>query len=135
MGRFGQSESSVMKRHWIEYTAEWTPGPMTFWVHVQAEGDLTRLNPPAPEPIPEKGYPVYYVEVDGFTFQFASLDELRVCIETLGKKLLPNTLRAAKDRGGDPDHHWLRKMPEETKPWRYREKAVKYLTKALAKWQ
>jgi hypothetical protein len=124
-----------MKRHWIEYTEDWMPGPMTFWVHIPAEGDPTRLSPPAPESIPEKGYPVYYVEVDGFTFQFASLAELRVCIETLGKKLLPNTLRAAKDRGGDPDQHWLRKMPEETKPWRYREKAVKYLTKALADWQ
>jgi hypothetical protein len=124
-----------MKHHWIEYTAEWTPGPMTFWVHIAAEGDSPRLNPPAPEPIPERGYPVYYVEVDGFTFQFASLDELRVCIDTLGKKLLPNTLRDAKKRGGNPDQHWLRKMPDETKPWRYREKAVKYLTKALADWQ
>ena len=60
-----------------------------------------------------------------------SLDELGVCIDVLGRKLLPNTLRQAQERGGDPDSHWLRKMPEETKPWRYREKAVKYLTRAL----
>jgi hypothetical protein len=78
-----------------------------------------------------KGYPVFYVEVDGFTFQFASLDEMRVCIDTLGTKLLPNTLRLARDQGGNSDEHWLRKMPDHTKPWRYREKAVKYLTKAL----
>lgn len=108
---------------------------MTFWVHAPSKSDPTKLNPPAPAWIPGKGYPVYYVEVDGFTFQFASLEEIRVCIETLGKKLLPNALRLAKDRGGDPDEHWLRKMPDDTKPWRYREKAVSYLKKALAAWE
>ena len=53
-------------------------------------------------------------------------------VETLGKKLLPSTMRLAQERGGDPSEHWLRKMPEHTKPWRYREKAVNYLAKALA---
>ncbi len=104
---------------------------MTYWVHVPSQTDPTEVTPPLPVAVAEKGFPLYCVEVDGFTFQFASLDEMRVCIETLGKKLLPNTLRLAKDRGGDPDQHWLRKMPNETKPWRYREKAVKYLAKAL----
>ena len=120
-----------MKRHWIEYTEQWTQGPMTYWVHIPSHDDADKLVPPPPTRVSEKGYPVYYVEVDGFTFQFASLDELRVCIDVLGRKLLPNTLRQAQERGGDPDSHWLRKMPEETKPWRYREKAVKYLTRAL----
>ncbi len=108
---------------------------MTFWGHLPAHDDPDKLVPPPPARVSGKGYPAYYVEVDDFTFQFASFDELRVCIKTLGKKLLPNTLRAAKDRSGNPDQHWLRKMPEETKPWRYREKAIKYLTKALADWQ
>jgi hypothetical protein len=85
-----------MKRHWIEYAETWTPGPMTYWVHVEAKSDASKLNPPAPAPIPGKGFPVYYVEVDGFTFQFASLDEMRVCIDTLGNKLLPNSLRLAR---------------------------------------
>ena len=120
-----------MKRHWIEYAETWTPGPMTPWVHVPASSDPSTLIPPSPARIPGKGYPIYFVEIDGFTFQFASLDELRVCIDVLGKKLLPNTLLLAKQRAGDPDQHWLRKMPDATKPWRYREKAVKYLEKAL----
>jgi hypothetical protein len=119
-----------MKRHWIEYTDAWTPGPLTFWVHVPSESSPAIYDPPAPARTPGKGYAVYFVEVDGFTFQFASLDEMRVCIDTLGKKLLPNTLRLAQERGADPDEHWLRKMPEHTKPWRYREKAVKYLERA-----
>jgi hypothetical protein len=84
---------------------------------------------------PGKGYAVYYVEVDGFVFRFASLDEMRVCIDVLGKKLLPSTLRLARERGGDAREHWLRKMPEETKPWRYREKAVKHLGRALGGWE
>jgi hypothetical protein len=104
---------------------------MTSWVHVPASSDPSTLIPPAPARIPGRGYPIYFVEIDGFTFQFASLHELRVCIDVLGKKLLPNTILLAKQRGGDPDQHWLRKMPDETKPWRYREKAVKYLEKTL----
>jgi hypothetical protein len=125
----------AMKRHWVEFTGEWTHGPMTFWVHAPSQDDPAKLNPPAPPRISGKGFPVYYVEVDGFTFPFASLDEIRVCIDVLGEKLLPNTLRLAQDRGGDPDQHWLRKMPDETKPWRYRQKAVKYLEKALREFE
>ena len=124
-----------MKRHWIEYTETWTKGPMTFWVHIASGSDPAALTPRVPAWVPGKGYPVFHVEVDGFTFQFASLDEMRVCIETLGKRLLPNTLRLAQERGGDPDEHWLRKMPDETKPWRYREKAVKYLTKTFREFE
>jgi hypothetical protein len=33
------------------------------------------------------------------------------------------------------DEHCLWKMPEHTRPWRYREKAVKYLKKALTAFQ
>lgn len=121
-----------MKRRWIDYAETWTRSPMTYWVHIESSSDPTETMPPAPASIPGKGYPVYYVEVDGFTFQFASLDEVQVCIDVLGKKLLPHTLRLARDRDADPDEHWLRKMPERTRPWRYREKAVKYLEKALA---
>jgi len=45
-----------MKRHWIEYTEEWTPGPMTCCVHVPSASDPTTLNPPAPASVPGKGY-------------------------------------------------------------------------------
>ena len=120
-----------MKRHWVEFTEDWSPGPMTFWVHVPSTSDPSVFKPPAPLWIPGKGFPVYFAEVDGFTFQFASLDELRVCVSVLGKKLLPNTLKLAKAQGGDPDQHWLRLMPDATKPYRYRQKAVKYLVRAL----
>ena len=100
------------------------PSPMSRWVR-----PIARVR------IPGKGYPMFCVEVDDFIFQFASLKELRACIDVLGTKLLPNTLRLARQRNADPEEHWLRKMPEHTKPWRYREKAVKYLEKAMAAFQ
>ena len=124
-----------MKRHWIEYTEDFTPGPLTYWVHIPSKSDPSQLIPPTPAWVPGKGYPTYYVEIDGFTFRFASRDELQVCIDVLERKLLPNTQRLAQERGGDPNEHWLRKMPDETKPWRYRAKAVKYLEKALAEFE
>jgi hypothetical protein len=127
-----------MKRHWIEYREQWTPSPLSYWVHIEADGhdwhDAREFDPPLPFPIEHHGYPVYWVECDGVTFQFSSLDEMRVAIETLGKKLLPTTIRLAKDRGGElgPESHWLSKLPVKAKPWRYREKAVKYLLRSLA---
>jgi hypothetical protein len=124
-----------MKRYWIEYTEHWILGPMTYWVHIPSNADPKVLNPPAPNLIPGKGYAVYYVEVEGFTFQFASLTEMQLSIDILGKKLLPNTLRLAQVRGGDPDEYWLRKMPNHTKPWRCREKMVRYLEKALGEFE
>jgi len=119
-----------MKRHWVEYTETWVKGPMTPWVHVASEAGM--LMPPAPSPIAGKGFAIYYVEVDRFTFQFASLDEIQVCLEVLGKRLLPSSIQLAKRVSGDPAQHWLRTMPDSTKPWRYRQKAVKYLHRALA---
>jgi len=104
---------------------------MTYWVHVPSAKDPALLIPSAPHQIPGKGYPKFFAEVDGFTFEFASLDEMRVCVEVLGGRLLPNTLQLARQRDADPEEHWLRKMPDHTKPWRYREKAVRYLQRAL----
>jgi hypothetical protein len=45
----------LMKRHRIEYSKHWTPGPMTNWVHVPSPTDPAKLMPPAPEPLPDKG--------------------------------------------------------------------------------
>ncbi len=73
-------------------------------------------DPPMPGPVAGKGYPVFFVEFDGFTFQFASLHELDVCVEVLGKKALPNN-----------HDKWFAKLPGEVLPWRYREPAVAFL--------
>jgi hypothetical protein len=127
-----------MKRHWIEYTEKWTPSPVSYWVHIEADGsdwyNARFFQPPLPFPVPDKGFATFWIECDGVMFQFASLDELRACIDILSRKLLPTTIRLAQDRGGNigPSRHWLSKLPLQAKPWRYREKAVKYLARSLA---
>ncbi len=114
---------------------------MTFWVHraIGAKPGEPWLNasdfdPPLQPPISGKGYPVFYVEIDGFRFEFASLAELSVCIETLGQKLLPRTIDLSRQRGTalGPNGHWLSRLPAEVKPWKYRQPAVEYLGRALA---
>ena len=127
-----------MKKHWIEFVEDWQPGPMTYWVHVEADSrprhKSRKFDPPIPSAVAGKGFARFFVEFDGCTFEFASLDELRVCISTLGKKLLPTTIRLSQDRGGGmgPNSHWLSRLPPKTKPWRYRERAVAYMQRSLA---
>jgi hypothetical protein len=127
-----------MKRHWIEYRPIRTHGPMTFWVHREADGKpwyRTKVYDPPLEPaIPAKGFPIMFVEYRDFTFLFTSLAELRVAIDVLGRKLLPTTRRLSHDRhsGMGPNRHWLGRLPGHVTPWRYREPAVAYLAVALS---
>jgi len=130
-----------MKQREITFHERWTPSPLSYWTHIEAEdrpwGEATTFTPPLPKPVPGRGYPRFLVEVDGVTFQFASLDELQRCIDILSQKLLPTTMRLAAERGGCAQEkpvasmHWLSQLPLKAKPWRYRAKAVKYLAASL----
>lgn len=126
-----------MRRWWIEYRERWTRGPMTPWVHYAADGgpwyEARAYDPPAPGPVGGKGYPLYFVEVDGFTFELASLYEVDICIEVLARKVLPATY--VFEYKGQPYYsnaHWLSRLPAKTKSWRYRERAVRVLERARA---
>ena len=125
-----------MKRHYVTYNPSWQPGPMSYWVHIEADGkswyEAEAFRPSLPRIVPGRGYPYYQVEVDGFTFEFASLDEIDVCIATLSQKHLPSTDRETSERGTGPGKHWLNKLPAGVHAWRYRSKAVEYLRKARA---
>jgi hypothetical protein len=127
-----------VKRHWIEYADHWTPQPMSYWVHKEADGkhwyEAEVFDPPLPRPVPGRGFPVYHVELDGFVFRFASLAELDACIRTLSHKVLPTSRRLSEERGTGygPNNHWLSRLPKGTKSWRYRQRAVKYLQEARA---
>jgi hypothetical protein len=123
-----------MKRHWIEYGENWIASPMSYWVHIEADGSVWgqagRFDPPKPRPVAGRGYPLFYVEVEDFLFHFASLDELRVCIGTLSERVLPSTLRATKERGEGaigPNGHWLSRLPARLLGWPRRQRVVKYL--------
>jgi hypothetical protein len=127
-----------MKRHWIEYRPTRVYGPMTYWVHREADDkpqrESKRHEPPMQPAIPGKGFPLLFVEYGDFTFSFASLAEIRVAVEILGQKLLPTTLRLSAERGGTvgPNTHWLSRLPSRVLAWRYRERAVEYMARSLA---
>lgn len=125
-------DGHAMKRRRIEYREHWyKSSPMAYWVHLAVDNnfwaaDATLFEPPAPSPIPGKGFPVYFVEFDGFVFCFSSLDEMDVCISTLGQKNLPNVESEWRGRTG-PGAHWLNRLPGHVLPWTYRKQAVEYL--------
>ncbi len=111
---------------------------MTYWVHIEADGrpwnQAQVFIPPAPKPIPGKGYALYTVEIDNAVLWFASLDELRTCISTVSQKVLPSSLVLSRKRGTSlgPSTHWLNRLPLRSMTWPYRQKAAKYFATALA---
>jgi hypothetical protein len=124
-----------MKHWWIEYCQEWTESPMTCWVHrpgTSLPGERAEIEPPLPQPIFGKGYPIYFVTVGRFTFQFSSLHELDNCVETLAQKILPPTIWEHNGREYYANKHWLSRLPGNVKSWRYRQQAIKVLIKAKA---
>ncbi len=127
-----------MSRHWVEYSDERVRSPMTFWVHRERPGESwslgAELDPPLPGPVAGKGYPKFFVSVAGFDFRFASLEEMRHCIEVLSQEDLPTPLHLSADRGSGaaPNSHWLSRLPRRAKSWKFRERAVARLAGALA---
>jgi hypothetical protein len=81
--------------------------------------------------MPGRGYPYFLVEVDGFTFQFASLDEIDFCMARLGERHLPDTGPEADGLSG-PGAYWQNRLPKQVLSWRYRQKAIKYLSRCRA---
>ena len=121
-----------MKRYWIEYQDQQPQCPMTNWVHRKSPADPKTWEPPHQPAVPGRGYPVFKTELDGFTFEFASLAEIRACIVVLEKKLLPRTIDMYDEyAGGGLNSSWLSRLPKEVKSWKYRVKAVGFLHKAL----
>ena len=119
-----------MKRYFVRYEREWAPGPMGYWVHKPTDRRGLEFERPLPRPVPGEGYPHYHVEIDGFTFEFASLDELDACASTLSSRHLPSTDKETSAWEGGAGAHWLNKLPGDVKSWRYWAKAVRYLERA-----
>ena len=130
-----------MKKRRILYAPAWRHGPMTYWVHLPADGlpwaEARVFDPPAPGPVPGRGFPLFIVEFDGAVLSFASLAELRVCLDTLSRRVLPSNLRLTQKRGGGygPSNHWLNRLPLRAMTWPYRQRVVKYLKASLAEFE
>lgn len=124
-----------MKNTTIKYIDDWKQSPMAFWVHVEIDSkpwyNSEKFNPPAPIQIGAKGYLQLTIEFNGFSFLFTSEEQLNEFIEIMERKLLPSTIELSAKRGATkgPNSHWLSRLPGKTKPWKYREKLVKYCKK------
>jgi hypothetical protein len=74
---------------------------------------------------------VYFVAVAGFTFQFASLDQLRECLDWFRIKIHPSS----RESGHELEHYWQRwheRLPRGITKESKRPKVVKALENALA---
>ena len=106
---------------------------MTYWAYRCDDEvrwhEAKIYRPAAPPPVPGQGFPKFQVEIDGASFCFASLHELRVCIEVLSRKILPTTAQLIRESGLKrfSNHAWLGRLPAGTHSLRYRQKAVPYL--------
>lgn len=78
---------------------------------------------------------VYCVRACGFTFQFASLDQVRQCLEHFSRKTHPSGRLAQPPPGVHWNHPWYERLPmwlfEEPK----RQRVVKALGRALAEFE
>lgn len=124
-----------MSQFYFEYTPDWYTEPMSYWVHISPLAGRIGVNDylvPPPDRVKGKGYPVLCVEVGDFTFRFSSPEQLQVCIDVLGSRLLPNIRRLVAIGGGrvGPNSHWLSRLPARVKATTFRQKAVSVLREA-----
>lgn len=124
-----------MTKYWIEYTEDYTPGPLSCLAHrpVDSEvwGQACIFNPPPPEKITNKGFPIYKIEYKGSVFSFSSVEEIDHCISVFRRKVLPATHELASNSimKGYQHLHWLSKWPSNFKSFKDRQAIIKLLEK------
>ena len=86
-------------------------------------------------------YPVYFVRVCGFTFEFHSLEQLKVCLEFFSQKVHPSSMIkfSESDRRIMWLHwvcqRWFERLPMQLLEERRRVRIVPALKKALAQFE
>jgi hypothetical protein len=124
-------------KHWVEFAPDWRTAPMAYWVHVECEPvpwrEASSFNPPAPQPLPHKGYAVLCVEVAGCVLRFSSVAQLQACVCILSMRPLPTSQRlsALRGSGHGPNSHWLSRLPARVKSPQTRRKVVQALQHVL----
>ncbi len=116
-------------KHYFSYERDWRAAPVALWTHVAVPNTEKVCDPPAPEPIPHKGYAFLHVEVEGVDLQFSAPAQLDHFIEVLSQKPLPTSRQLSFKRGlpVGPNSHWLSRLPAKFKAPRAREKLVRAL--------
>ncbi|ROZ75382.1 hypothetical protein [Ramlibacter sp. WS9] len=125
----------MMLKHHFTFEKDWRFAPAAFWVHIPTPNTEREFAPPAPEPIPHKGYAFLHVEVEGVDLQFSAPAQLDHFIEVLRRKPLPTSRQLSSKRGLalGPNGHWLSRLPAKLKAPRAREKMVRVLREVRAK--
>ena len=121
----------------IQYNREFVMSPMTPWVHrrmLTEEGAPAIYDPPRPQPLPGKGYPMFVITADRFPFTFASLHELDEAIKVLGEPVLQTVVSGPRkkqlpvqrklDPHGASQKHWTARLPKAMEGWARRRKIV-----------
>ena len=121
-------------KHHFTFEKDWRFAPVAFWVHIPVPNTEREFAPPAPAPIPHKGYAFLHVEVDGVDLQFSAPAQLDHFIEVLSQKPLPTSRQLSSKRGlaVGPNGHWLSRLPANLKAPRAREKLVRMLREVRA---
>ncbi len=121
----------------IRYCQDRVKSPLSFWVHKPLDADVWEnaiLHEPAmPAAIIGKGFPLYEIVYRRHTLIFASIDEIKHCIEILSNKILPTTYSLAS-QAGYPAYqhlHWLSQWPGEIKSWKDRQAIIKLLEQLI----
>lgn len=130
-----------MKKWHIEFTEQYQPSPMSFWVHMQVNYSgwygAKQYEPALPKAIPGKGFPVLYVDVFGVELRFSSSEEVEHFLSIIGLKNMPTSLQLSRLRGPNygPNSHWLSRLPAKLKPWRRRQRIIPMVERALSEFQ
>ena len=113
----------------FSFCRDWRTAPLAFWVHVPVEGTDMRCNPPAPKPVPHKGYLQLHVLFESHELLFSAPAQLEHFIDVLSSKPLPTSRQLSSRRGlpVGPNGHWLSRLPARLKSPRKRGKLVQVL--------
>ena len=111
------------------YEKDWRTAPVAFWVHVPVAGSDFLCEPPAPAPVPRKGYAFLCIEFEAHQLLFSAPAQLDHFIEVLSTKPLPTTrmLSSKRNLPVGPNGHWLSRLPASLKAPQKREKLVQVL--------
>lgn len=116
-----------MSKHWIEKFDE-----MKHRNKMWGDG----INPPENRHKSLDPYDVFFVRECGFTFEFHSLEQLKVFKDYFSKKIHPSTRIPEKELwkyGGDHEEmqRWFERLPKGLRKDTNRQRIVKALEKAL----
>ena len=112
--------------------SDWVGVPYYFWVKGRTPSGQKRKLRSLPHPFYVK-YNVYaqlVAHLDGINLVFATPQELDHFVEIMSMNPLPRGRRFYPKRvsPGLPNTHWLSRFPAKGKSWKFRQKAIKFLT-------